>query len=67
MITISVEFINWLLIGGASLCAFMIGKILGEKNHEDTIKTTIDYFIDEGFIRWKKTNGEIELLKLDDD
>lgn len=67
MITLSAELISWILIGGASLCAFMIGKHVGEKDQNTTIENTINFLIDEGFLRWRRNNGEIELIKLDEE
>lgn len=67
MIVLSAEMIGWVLIGGASLCAFMIGKLIGQKEHDQTIENTINYLIDEGFLRYKKVNGEIEIIKLNDE
>lgn len=56
--------ISWILIGGASLCAFMIGKIWGERNTEEIINNTIVYLIENNFIKARKINGEWEILNL---
>lgn len=67
MIVVSAEVVKWVLILGASLCAFMIGKHLGAKEENQTIENTINYLIENGFLRWRKTDGEIELIKLNEE
>lgn len=58
--------ISWLLIAGASLCAFMIGRSWDNMNRETIIENTIQYLIDNNFIKAKKINGEWEIIELDE-
>lgn len=59
--------IQWLIIGGAAFCAFMIGKLLGEKKLEDQIEDTIEYLIQEGFIKARRNGlGQWEIEKFDE-
>jgi len=58
--------ISWLLITGASLCAFMIGRSWDNMNRETIIESTIQYLIDNNFIKAKKVDGEWEILELDE-
>lgn len=67
MIVISGEATKWAVILGASFCAFMIGKSVGAYQENKTIENTINYLIDNGFLRWRKTDGEIELIKLNEE
>jgi hypothetical protein len=67
MIVISAEVLKWAIILAASFCAFMIGKNIGARKEDQTIENTINYLIENGFLRWRKTNGEIELIKLDEE
>ena len=58
--------LNWIFILAASLCAFMIGRSWDKMNREEIIETTIQYLIDNNFIKAKKINGEWEILELDE-
>lgn len=58
--------ISWLLIAGASLCAFMIGRSWDKMNREIIIESTIQYLIDNNFIKAEKIDGEWEILELDE-
>jgi len=58
--------LNWLLIGGASLCAFMIRKNFRLFTTEDVIENTIIYLIENNYVKAKKINGEWEILELDE-
>ena len=59
--------INWLIMAGLSLCAFMIGKHYGSGEKEDTIAHTIEYLIEQGFLKARKTmDGEYELIHPDE-
>ena len=58
--------VSWLLIGGASLCAFMIGRNVGQGNKDEVIENTIIYLVENGFVKSKKVDGELELMKLDE-
>ena len=67
MVVISVQTIQWLLIGCASICAFMIGRAVALKKNDDLIETTIMYMVENKLVRWKRDeNGEIEILPLED-
>lgn len=56
-----------LLSGGIFGCAYMIGRNHGAGIKDDTIEDTINYLIEEGFLRYKRVgNGEVEILKLDE-
>lgn len=59
---------NWILIGAASICAGMIGYSIGKRSNEATIADTITYLAQEGFVKsFENENGELELIKLNDD
>lgn len=58
--------ISWILILATSLCAFMIGRSWDKMNREEIIENTIQYLIDNNFIKAKKINGEWEILELDE-
>lgn len=59
--------VSWLIIGGASFCAFMIGKLITEKKLEDQIEDTIDFLIENNFVKARKNlSGEWELETLDE-
>lgn len=59
---------NWILISAASGCAGMIGYYLGRGRSEETIADTITYLAQEGFVKsFENENGELELVKLNDD
>lgn len=58
--------VSWLLIGGASLCSFMVGKLLSERNTDKIINDTIMYLIDNNYVRAKQvSDGEWEIIDLD--
>lgn len=62
------QTISWLVIGAASFCAFMIGKHYGSGEKEDTIAHTIEYLIEQGFLKARKTmDGEYELIHPEDE
>jgi magnesium-transporting ATPase (P-type) len=58
--------ISWILILATSLCAFMIGRSWDKMNREEIIENTIQYLIDNNFIKAKKINGEWEIIELDE-
>lgn len=58
--------ISWLLIAGSSLCAFMIGRSWDKMNRETIVESTIQYLIDNNFIKAEKVDGEWEILELDE-
>ena len=56
--------LSWLLIGGASVCAFMVGRITNDTT-DQVINDTIMYLIENNFVRARKVNGEWDILPLD--
>tara|TARA_B100001063_G_C16751040_1_gene550309 strand:+ start:1920 stop:2129 length:210 start_codon:yes stop_codon:yes gene_type:complete len=66
MIYLSLQTAQWILLAGASGCAFMIGRYYGQGDKNDTIQHTIDYLVDGGYVRYQKRDGEIELIPLDE-
>lgn len=58
--------IQWLLLGAASACAFMIGIVWSDNRKEEIIENTIIYLLENNFVKGKKVDGEIELLRLDE-
>lgn len=59
--------ISWILLASASFCAFMIGKLSGNNDRETAIEDTLQYLINEGFVKARTTpDGEIELIHPDD-
>lgn len=67
MITLSAELVMWGLLASASFCTFMIGRHIGSGEQSQTIENTILYLVENGFVRFKRTNGEIELLPLEEE
>ncbi len=57
--------IFWLLVAYAAGTGFTI-LFLRHQMTETTIEKTIDGLIAQGFLRYKKVNGEIEILKWND-
>ena len=64
---ISPIIIQWLIIGGASVCAFMIGNLWNAKKREEAIEDTITYLIENNYVRSRLTDGEHELIPLNED
>lgn len=58
--------IQWLLLAAASGCAFMIGIVWSDNRKEEIIENTIIYLLENNFVKGKKVDGEIELLRLDE-
>jgi hypothetical protein len=58
--------IQWLLLAAASACAFMIGIVWSDNRKEEIIENTIIYLLENNFVKGKKVDGEIELLRLDE-
>lgn len=60
------QTIQWLLIGGASFCAYMIGRSSTPKV-DDIIESTIVYLIHNNYVKAKRDeNGEWDLIQLDE-
>jgi len=60
--------LNWIIIGGASICAGMIGYHYAKRSTEETIADTISFLAKEGFVKsYENADGELELIKLNED
>lgn len=60
--------IQWAFYGGASFCAFMVGKEWGQRKTTNTIEDTINHLCQEGYLKHKtNSDGEIEIIKLHDE
>lgn len=60
--------INWLLIGAASVCAFMVGWLWNSAKNEEIIENTILYLVENGFVKAKRgSDGEIEIIPLNEE
>ena len=59
--------IQWVLLGSACLCAFMIAKAVYNQKTDDVIEKTILFLVDNKMIKWKHNeDGEIEIIPLDE-
>ena len=58
--------IQWLLLGAAAFCAGMMGYNCGKQKDEVIINDTIVYLIENEFVRARKTNGEWEIIPLNE-
>lgn len=58
--------IQWLLLGAAAFCAGMMGYNYGKQRDETIINDTIVYLIENEFVRARKTNGEWEIIPLNE-
>ena len=59
--------IEWLLLGGVAISAFMVGKSYDRRRQEEIIEDTIDTLIAQRYIRYKIVDGEEVLLKNHED
>lgn len=67
MILISTQVVLWILLAGASVSAYMVGRNLSQRTNDEMINATILYLVDNNLVRWQEDeNGEIELLPLND-
>ena len=67
MLYIDSDIAIWLLFFGASVCAFMIGKLFAYADQEDVIDRTIQVLIDKNYVKYKiLDDGEVELLPIND-
>jgi len=67
MILIPTVYMLWILMFGASLCAYMIGRHMSLRDTDLVIENTIKFLVDNELVKWKyDENGEIELLPLDE-
>ena len=65
---IAPEIINWLLIGGASVCAFMIGRELSFRKSDKVAEATIEYLYEYGYVKGKRlSDGDLEIFKIDEE
>ena len=58
--------IQWLLLAAVSGCSFMIWIVWSDNRKEEIIENTIIYLLENNFVKGKKVDGEIELLRLDE-
>lgn len=66
IIELSPTLISWLLISGASVCAFMIGFLFAHSTRDQIIEATIMYLIDDGYLQARTDqDGDIELIPID--
>lgn len=47
-----------------AVCGFMIARAVYRHRQEDIIENTIVYLVDNGFVKAKKVDGELEIVKL---
>jgi len=67
MFYIDSDIAIWLLFFGASVCAFMLGKLFAYADQEDVIDKTIKVLIDKDYLKYRiLDDGEIELLPIND-
>lgn len=50
---------------GIFIISYMLGKSSASAKTEEIIDATIMQLVEKGYIRHRKINGEIELLKID--
>jgi hypothetical protein len=58
--------IQWLLLGASAFCAGMMGYNYGKQKDETIINDTIVYLIENDYVRARKTNGEWEIMPLNE-
>ena len=67
MIEIPTVYMLWILMAGASICAYMIGRHMSLRDTDLVIENTIKFLVENELVKWKyDENGEIELLPLDE-
>lgn len=67
MIEIPTVYMLWILMAGASICAYMIGRHMSLRDNDLVIENTIKFLVENELVKWKyDENGEIELLPLDE-
>ena len=57
---------GWILITTASFCAFMVGLNYGRRDTNTAIEATINYMIDNGYVKSKSNGVETELIPLNE-
>lgn len=56
-----------ILLAAASFCAGMVGYHFGRRSDEEIVMGTINYLINNNFVRsYENEDGELEILKLDE-
>lgn len=55
--------IGWLFYGAASLCGFMLGRIIGAGDRTRVIEETVDHLIENDFVKYRIVDDEIILIK----
>ena len=55
---------EWILLIAASACAFMVGVNYGRRDIYIAIESTINYMIDNGYVKSKSNGVETELIPL---
>jgi len=61
----SMTLIQWLLLGGIALSAFMIGRSWSRHETEELIEQTILALIKQRMVRAKMVDGEYEIYEYD--
>lgn len=59
--------LQYSLIAAISFCAFMVGRTLGAGDRDVIIADTLEYLVENGFVRGRRSDDELEILKLDHD
>ena len=57
---------QWAIIGGASFCAYMIGKLWADRSKDQLIEDTISYLVENKFLRSEIRDGEETLVPYDE-
>jgi hypothetical protein len=63
----SMALIQWLLLGGIALTAFMVGRSWSKHETDLIIEQTIISLIQQRMVKAKKVNGEYEIYEYDQD
>jgi hypothetical protein len=61
----SMTLIQWLLLGGIALSAFMIGRSWSRHETEEIIEQTILALIKQRMVRARMVDGEYEIYEYD--
>jgi hypothetical protein len=57
---------GWILITLASFCAFMVGLNYGRREQFKAIEATINYMIDNGYVKSRSNGIDTELIPLNE-
>lgn len=63
----SMTLIQWLLLGGIALSAFMVGRNWSKHETEQVIEQTILALIKQRMVRARMVNGEYEIYEYDEE